>query len=55
MPMPMSRPEPLIGADPTGRARLLDDADVEVLIAQAERDENEDEEEEEDEIGEDAT
>jgi hypothetical protein len=51
MPMPMPRPDPLTGAagDRT-RARLLDDDDVERLIAQAEGEED-DEEDEDDEEG----
>lgn len=42
--MPMTRPEPLTGSGRHKRAaRLLDDAEVDRLVAQAEGDEDEDE------------
>jgi hypothetical protein len=45
MPMPMPRPEPLKGSvDDQGKAQLLDDEDVERLIAQQEEDEELDDE-----------
>jgi hypothetical protein len=51
--MPMTRPEPLTGSGRRKQtARLLDDADVERLVAQAEGEEG-DEDEDEDEDGED--
>jgi hypothetical protein len=54
MPMPMTRPNPLTGSGRGKRARLLDDTDVDRLIAQAEGeegDEDEDDEDDEDEEG----
>lgn len=49
MPMPMTRPEPLKGSNDTGEggARLLDDADVDLLTAEAEEDEEQKDEDEE--------
>jgi hypothetical protein len=51
MPMPMTRPDPLTGSGRTKpSARLLDEADVDRLVAQAEGEEgDEDEDEDEDE------
>jgi hypothetical protein len=41
MPLPMRRPDPLKGSTTEGNARLLDDQDVDVLVAQAEEDDEE--------------
>jgi hypothetical protein len=50
MPMPMARPDLLTGSGRSAHAaRLLDDTDVERLIAQAEDDEGDEDEEDEDE------
>lgn len=52
--MPMTRPEPLRGSGrDKNAARLLDDADVDRLIAQAEDEEGDDEDDEEDDENED--
>jgi hypothetical protein len=48
MPMPMTRPEALTGSGRGKNARLLDDTDVDRLIAQAEGEEGEEGEEDED-------
>lgn len=47
MPMPMTRPDPLTGSGRDQSARLLDDGDVDRLVAQAEGDEPDEDEDEE--------